>query len=615
VHKQLPKDSTGDVLAPEVVTRTLIGDLRTEWAAHGRVDRQGQSVRVALTLYDRDANTKLLPEVRASVDSIPALGDQLARQVLLAVAPDRVARYVPRPDLQGVPWPALKSFFSGEEAFGRHAYTRAEAFYSDALRVDPGFALASWRLANVRRWRRVPSQVDLRALYREQGSRLGATDRHLLEALIEPSLTRRFALLDSVVAANPDDAYARLIYGEELWHHGPLIGLDITEALRMMESAVAADSALAQAYDHIVMYHIREGNRRAARQSYEQRSRVTSSPSPGDVDTRRFLLLGQYERFNPWLATLAHAKLRWRRDSTDIAGLERVFRVATPWLDLPEPQVRLSRILLAIGPTTDSARGSAHVGIALGLLAQGKTARGLAQFDRAADALGGREIRLQQAEWRLIPPALGLEGWTSGNLDPWFARLDSLAADSTLAPRARFARALGRLGMGDTSAFVREVDALPPSTEPLGVLLRAVRAGVGGRFDEAVTIADSARQAIHVAVPPDPFAPAALHLFEGDWERERRRPRAADGAWLWYLAADFEDWPSGPPQSGEVDGVLGVLGRRNRADLRLATATGTADTVAACAAMQRIGQLWREADSSLAWVARGTPALEEGCRR
>jgi hypothetical protein len=615
VLKRLPKDSTGGVVAPEAVTRALVRRLRTEWVAHGRVDRQGQTVRAALTLYDRDANTKLLPEVRGSVDDIAALGDLLARQVLAVVAPDRVARYVPRPDLQGVPWPALKSFFSGEEAFGRDQHTRAEAFYSDALRADPDFALASWRLANVRRWRRLPTKVDLQAVYRRDAGRLDATDRRLLEALIEPDLTRRFAILDSVVAADPDDAYARLIYGEELWHRGPLIGLDVTEALRMMASAVAADSALAQAYDHIVMYHIREGERRAAWLSFQQRSRFTPSPSPGDLDTRRFLLLAQYERFHPWLAKLAHASLLWRHDSTDVVGLARVARLATPWLDIPASEERLSRILLTIGPTDDSARGSARVGIALGLLAQGKTARGLAQLDRAADALGTREIRLQQAEWRLIPPALGLVGWTAGDQRPWLARLDSLAADSAFASRARFARALGRLGGGDTAAFLREVEALPATAEPLGVLLRAVRAGVGGGFDEAVAIADSARQAIHVTTPPDPFAPAALHLFEGDWERERHRPRSADGDWLWYLAAEFEGWPSGAPQAGEADGVLGVLGRRKRAHLRLATASGTADTVAACAAMRRIAELWRDADTSLAWVAQGTPGLREGCLR
>jgi hypothetical protein len=615
VLKQLGKDSTGDAVAPEQVTRAMVHRLRTEWVAHGRVDRGDQSVRVSVTLYDQDGTEKGLEEISGTVDDIATLGDTLARRVLAVVAPGRVARYVPRPELQGVSFAALKSFLRGEEAFGQDEHARAAGFYADALKADSTFALAAWRLANVQRWRRLPSKVDLPALYRHAGQRLGRTDRRLLEALVEPDLTRRFAILDSVVSEDPDDAYAKLIYGEELWHRGPLVGQDVTEALAMMASAVSTDSALSQAYDHIIMYHIREGDRRAAWQAFAQKARVTLPRSPGDLDTRRFLRLALYERFSPWLASLARLRLRRWHDSTDIAGLARVTRLATPWLDIPRTQTRLSRILLAIGPPADSARGSARVGLAVGLLAQGKVARGLAQLDKAAGALPTAEMRLQQAEWRLIPPALGFHGWNAGDPGPWLAQLKALRADSTVAARARWALALGRLGTGDTAVFLRGVESLPATTDPLDVLLRAIAAGVRRRYDEAVAIADSARQAINVTQPPDPFAPAALHLFEGDWERSRRHPRAADGDWLWYLAAEFDGWPSGPPLAGEVDGVLGMLARRKRAELRLATATGGADTVAACATIRRLTELWEDADTSLAWVAAGATGLEKGCRR
>jgi hypothetical protein len=157
------------------------------------------------------------------------------------------------------------------------------------------------------------------------------------------------------------------------------------------------------------------------------------------------------------------------------------------------------------------------------------------------------------------------------------------------------------------------VDSLGAVPEPLAGLLRAIRRGVDGDPRAAIATADSFRQAINVTTPPDPFASSALHLLEGDWEAQRGRRAAADSAWRWYLAAEFEGWPTGQPQAGEVDGVLGVLARRKRAGLRLVTAASGADTAAACRMMSRVTELWLHADRSLAWVA-GPPWKTEPCR-
>jgi TolB-like protein len=619
VPKVLDTDSPGQVIGPELVTAELADRLRARRVVHGRVDLQGQTVRVTVFIYDHDnggegKSTTLVEDFVGSKDAIPPLGDSLARRVLNDVAPAKVARYAPRIELQGVPFAALNSFLRGEEAFAQDALAQAEAFYDDAVRPDPSFALAEWRRANVRRWRRL-SQVDLEALYRRGGARLGPTDRRLLEALIEPDLERRFAILDSAVAADPTDAYARLIYGEEMWHRGPLVGHDLSDALEKMNDAVAADSALSLAYDHIVMYHIREGDRAAAQRVLRLKSRVTLETSPDDVDTRRFLELALNERFHPWRAELAHAVLRWWPSRTDLEGLAKVARLGTPWFDLPAAQVRLSDILLTRTPAGDGAkRGSARIGTALGLMAQGKAGEGLAQFDSAAVELGSEEMELQRAEWRLIPPALGLHGWPRGAPDSLLRWLEQHAGDSVLGPRVRWTMALGRLADGDTSGFVHDVDALPAAGDPLGALLRAVRAGLGHGGGEARTIADSVRQAVHLTRPPDPFAPAVLHLFEGERAARSHDADAADRAWRWYLAAEFEGWPTGPPQAGEVDGVLGMLARRRRAELRLAAGTRAADTTAACVMMRRVAELWRGADSGLAWMAR-VPGPELPCRR
>src|SRR6185437_9003105 len=207
-------------------------------------------------------------------------------------------------------------------------------------------------------------------------------------------------------------------------------------------------------------------------------------------------------------------------------------------------------------PASDSSRGTARVGIALGRMAQGRLHEGLAQLDSAAAELGSAEMLLQQAEWRAILPALGLRGWSGKELQPWMDRLEDGMADPAPGARARWASALGRLGSGDTAGFLR-VTARPASSAPLDALARAIRAGLLGRPEDALAISDSVRHAFEVTVPPDPFAGAVFHLFRGTWERSLGSPQAADREWLWYQASDFEGWPSAHPQSGEVDGVLG----------------------------------------------------------
>ena len=597
---------------PEAVDLRIIRELRSDWVAGGRLDRQGAVLRVALTLNDRNGLRQPLPELTGSTGDIAALSDSLATQLLQKVASLRVARYVPRPELQGVPLPALKAFLRGEEAFGRDELFEADAYYDDAVKADSSFALAEWRRANVRRWRRIPYDSSLRTLRSRPGHRLGPTDRRLLEALLEPDLRRRLAMLEAIVTASPEDAYAQLIYGEELWHRGPLVGRDVEEARGTMAAVVATDSTLAQAYDHLIMYHIRQGDAREAERAYAQMLRVTLPPSPEDPNRRLFFRMALRERFHPLLARGTHIWLAWRPDSGAMRQLAQVVRLGTPWFDIPEGQVALAGLLLRHGSATDSARGSARVGIALGRLALGQVARGMARFDSAAIDLGTREMQLQQAEWRVIPPALGLVGWGDSDGRAWVARLEQLAADSVLGARARWALALERLAAGDREAFAARA-AAGDRAEPLAALLRALEAGVLGRPDEALAISDSVRAAFEVTQPPDPFAGAVFHLFRGAWELAAGRPQAADREWLWYEASDVDGWPSAHPQAGEVDGVVGVFARWKRGELRLATATGAADSAAACALLRRVAELWRDADTALASLRSAVRARAGGC--
>ena len=76
-------------------------------------------------------------------------------------------------------------------------------------------------------------------------------DRHLIEAQFQPSGAPRFEQYEQAMLVAGDDAYAPLLYGDELFHRGPLAGRSLREAVEMLERAVAADSTLAPAWEHL----------------------------------------------------------------------------------------------------------------------------------------------------------------------------------------------------------------------------------------------------------------------------------------------------------------------------------------------------------------------------
>jgi hypothetical protein len=131
----------------------------------------------------------------------------------------------------------------------------------------------------------------------------------------------------------------------------------------------------------------------------------------------------------------------------------------------------------------------------------------------------------------------------------------------------------------------------------------------------ALAISDSIRPALAVNHPPDPFAGALFHLLRGDWYVARGDVRRAEREWRWHEGADFDGWPSGPPQAGEIEAALSVYARARRGALRLSTATSAADTAAACALLSRAAELWRDAETSVASLRDTVIRRSAGCPR
>jgi tetratricopeptide (TPR) repeat protein len=566
--------------------------LRAHWVAYGVVDRRPDGVlRVRVSLYDSAGATRPLPEVRAREGDLAALSDSLALEILRVVAP-RADQGLEPGGFADVPLTALKAFLQGEAAFARDQWALAQRHYEDAVGVDSSFALADWRLANIKRWRRVGDGTELAAVYARHVSRLRARDSFLLAALLEPDLGIRLAKLDTAIKRLPADGYARLLHAEELFHLGPLAGRGVDEALPVLADAVARDSSLALAYDHLVLGNVRFGRRAAAAVALELRRRVDDPERHDDFDMLSLLHLVYDERFVPWRAWLRAYLIGWRRDPRQLEGIERIARIGTSWLGMPQTQLRYCDLLLRAGPPVAETHGTAHEGKGTALFALGRLREALAELDSAATLLDSPQARLQQAEWRAIPAVVGYPG---ADTRAWEQRLVDLAADSSLGQRAAWVLAL--LAGDDTSRARLWIDRLPAGM-PLRVMLDARLAAVRGDFSSALAISDSVRTAFQRPRQPDPFAGSVFHLLRGDWLVAAGQRGRADREWLWYEASDVDRWPQGLSQAGEIGAALGPLARLKRARALLSAGASTADTAAACTHLARVRELWSEADSA-----------------
>ena len=591
--------------------------LKVQWAAQGLLTLTGDSVRVRVTTYNDQGEKWSLPEVAGTIGGLTALANTIGVQLLRVVAPKLSHPFAPLPELSAVPLGALKAFFQGEAAFARDEWELAASEYDIALQQDSSFALAYWRLANVRRWQRLPSKFDLHTFYQEYGSRLSPRDQALVAAELEPDVQRRIALFHSQVAQGRPDAYTRFLYADELFHRGPLVGRDIELAAHEMGEVIAIDSSFADAYNHLFAIHLRAGRKADAKKILDLRRCVALRSAPGDLDKVALLQLAYDERFGWWGGALKRRYLAWWADSAQLADVARVARTGVPWFDLPATQSALDRIVLDRHASTASDSASARTGIALGLMALGQPDAALAQLDSAVTLFPSAEARLQQAEWRAVAPFVGLPLGRAATDPAWNAQLEAMAADSSTRTRALWALALRSLAAGDTAAFERARARLDSAAaeSPLAALLRAVREGARGRAAAALAIADSIRPVLAVDHPPDPFAGVVFHLRRGDWLAAQGDRRAADGEWAWYEGSDFDGWPEGVPQAGEIEGAFGTYARWRRGSARLAHAVTADDTLAACALLARSEALWRHAEPAMAGLRADLERQAKRCPR
>jgi serine/threonine protein kinase len=479
---------------------------------------------------------------------------------------------------------ALISFIEGERALLRDDRLTAEARYQEAILLEPSFAMATWRLSQVRRWLIKASGIDLQALYDQQGSELGEVDRALLEARIAPPGAERLAMHGEVVARYPQDAYSALLYADELFHRGPLLGISLDSARTMFRIAVARDSFLAPAYEHLILLAIQQGRADDARTHLARLERIT--PRRGGMDLADPDLLHQaiLERFAPDSALLGRAALQ----DLPAPRLREVLMLPARYtgsaLDLAGTQLALGRMLsAAAGPETMAAI-SGHLAQGLALTALGDLPGAHAQFDSAAVREAGVETALQVDQLVLLIRALGLLEDPADDYAFHRGRLESTLQNQELPAHLRI-RAGWVLGLD--AAAAGDQGSLQARRDQLQVLLETQAPADRDRrpldFLEAVAEArrdgwaEAARASAPLANPDSagdlryPFLRSAVHLKRGEWFRLGGEPDSAAASWLWYEASDLVGVPRERLQAGEIDWSLGTHGRYLRASAYLAT--------------------------------------------
>jgi tetratricopeptide (TPR) repeat protein len=573
------------------LTRTL----PSRYGAWAYVVPRGARLEVRLSLVG--SNGKPLPQyvVVGDTTDLSLLADAVAMNITRVLFSRRQLR--PQRHIARVPVGALAEFLVGEDAFARDAWLTAERHYSRALALDSSFVLAAWRLGNARRWMPLRSKAYPPGLYRlfdSQRETLAEVDRHLIEAQFRPSGTPRFEEYEKALATASGDPYAPLLYGDELFHRGPLAGRPLGDAVRLLEQAVVMDSTLAPAWEHLAWALIRLGQEERAGRALASLESLAGRPDQSEIYLPRFLRIAHTLRFGS-PAERVEAQDRLGRDPGALALAAR----GALSFDLPEAQAALGAALGA-GGGTPALQASGLTALGVALFALGRPGAAVAAFDSAATRFPHpAEARLQAAEWRVVPGALGVAGVDDGERLRGRAALAGLVGDSLLGPRAAWALTLDAHASDDTVAAQRWAARVRGSGAPndrrLVPLLDGLSHAARRKWADALATSEPALAYDSAGYAPDPFLRAALHLLRGEWLVRLGRLEAADSAWLWYENLDVRGWPDAEAQPAEVDWALATHGRMRRA--RLATDAG--GTSVGCALGRRARQIWVEAEPAV----------------
>lgn len=488
---------------------------------------------------------------------------------------------------------AIREFFKGRDSVAKGNWRAGQRHFENALRRDPGFMVAAWELMIAKRIRRENFSEDLQDIARNIDS-LPPFYRKLARATLAPDLRERFRLLEQAVQESQQNGTALLLYTNELFHRGALVGKPLRATVDTMTALAATEPEMnhTSTYDMAWWGELRLGREDRAWHDLERRKAL--GPPPGDPYAP-FQRLGTYARFSPWIANLVRFLMLRSPDKSTLESLQNFARLGN-LMDIPEEQLALSQILVSKGETVPQ-RAAGWIGLAGGDLMLGRPEAALAELDSASASLGTTEMQLQQREWPVHLAALGLyfDSARVASARTWFETTPLQGRD-----RVRALYALGRdaIARQDTvraaqvESQLRILGATTPSAMRHADLLNAELSAARGDAHAALQASEVIYLRDTTLVRLSPFARATTYLNRGKWQSDLGMPDSADAMWLWYESSDFEGWPNGPPQEGELDAILSVYARLLRGELEADRGNRTT----ACRHLTRVKAFWSETE-------------------
>jgi len=581
---------------------------RARYRTEGQLIRQGDELVVSMYVLDDDGNRKILPTHRAKETSWAVLPDSIGLDLVREVFPLWVSLYREIPSLATKDFRAISEFLNGEIAFGRDAWAVAANHFESALAIDTTFAQAAWRLADARRWQRIPTDIDLAQVYEAHKADFGPLDTLLITAQLEADLERRRAIYARADLLYPHDFYAKFVYGNELFHRGPLSGLPLEYALNTMEAARTLNPRFGPVLNQVAWAYIRLGRRNEAARVVAQRDSIGTPPG-GELDVGRQLGLAYLYRFAGDSAAALEPRLLANPDT-----MSRVVRMALSF-DVPDAQLRLGGWLADAPGAPPLQHASGHTAQGLALIALGRPVDGLVHLDSALTLSPTDEARLQAHEWRVLLPALGAGTLPEVEAAKGRQVLETLALDGHRGVRAAWAMGIDAYTRNDAAsvdtwlARARQHADADASSERLVTFLEAMRRALKGDHAGALELSRPLFASDSADRVADPFARAVLHRHRALWLEQIDQLEEAEKEWLWYENSDFAGWLAGEAHAAEIDWAVGSYARLERS--RVLQSLG--DQPRACTLVQRLLEIWTDPEPQVIPLRNRAVELAREC--
>ncbi len=269
-------------------------------------------------------------EVSGSADSLPALADRLARELLARSSGETGERLG---SLLGTPLPALRSYLDARRALERGSFAAAARRFSAALDADSTLAVAALGLVSTGPFLSDSARKRGYDLAWAARGHLGPRDRILLRALLGgytgphgvregASYADQLRAWEDAVQALPDRADAWWGLGEALFHSGPWLGLPDLKGrtAAAFRRTLQLNPSHVPALGHLIDLHASDGDTAQVR-AYGQR--YAALDTAGE--------LADYYRWRIAQALSDGAtleRLRRRFDQFSTATLERIIAVS-----------------------------------------------------------------------------------------------------------------------------------------------------------------------------------------------------------------------------------------------------------------------------------------------